>query len=1154
MQHFRLRYFAAFFCMVLLLSLYGGIAQAETHIWQGDAADPTDYADPANWHTVRVPAPDDHAIIHDNGAAEGMPVIDSEVPAVRFLTPSWFAVATTLTVVTGGRVDTHQLIIGETAGPESDGVLLVDGGEVFARRLEIGAAGNGRVEVRSGTLTVSAVTFGQDGAGGSGALDVSGGRVFLGGDLREEVQAWISDGRLTGYGSASRIAWDYAQTRTGYVCLRGIAAPSANRLPVPAKGHLLLAQEAAALTLEWTAGDGAVAHDVYLGTDAVQVGAAEAASGAYLGRVTASDFALSALDENATYFWRVDAVSDGGIVTKGEVWSFRVGKSAVLDLESDGWVATDALGRALPDAAASGPPRQDRVIGMYYNLWHGTHPDLHGPNNITEIIAANPSDPDLLDYQIHFWAEPEAGFYIVTDPWVHRRNIMMLAQAGVEVLILEATNGESYIEGAGVLMDVLREVQAEGYARDMKIVFWTHSYSPRVVEEYYAGIYAEGLYPDLWFYWDGKPLMLGYPDGVPEDSPRESVSAEVRDFFTWRECWAWDDGENKWQFVDFYPQDYGWSEYSDVAEQVVMSAASHATLNIGKSYSNGAQPARNIYDLTGLEDQGLYLSEHWQQAQRLDPEFLFLTSWNEWFAGGFVRQAGEPEFYFLGELVEVGEIYFVDAYNAEYNRDMAPMKGGYTDNYYYQLTGMLRKFRGMETPPAAGGAAPVRIDGAFADWTYVTPDFRDMTGDTAHRKHLGWGAVGTLRNATGRNDFILARVARDQDSIAFYAECAGEITAYEGNRNWMLLFIDVDQNAATGWMGYDYLVNRDPDASGYTTLEAHAGSGWNWSTISSAIPYAVEGKKFELKIRRDLLGLASGSGPFGMDFHWADNLQTPGDLHDFFTSGDSAPDRRYNYRYQTAKQNRTILMDLDFEEGLDGTWGDWDLTTDQGYQGSQGLECSADDDAGLTRSFDFSGMDSFQIAFRIKLQYVSSWDNLFLYYHDGADFNLIDNLADTGTPNDVWMRYSDVRYNSGEDAKYFNGPITFHIQGASLTGGSQYVWLDDFLVSGMQKARSAHGPFPPDGAEGVPTHQSLGWTMAPGAESQQVYFGTDPSPPLHADLSVAEQSSVPSLVPDRQYYWRVDTTIGAETLPGPTWSFTTVDRPDAAARPTWMLY
>ena len=36
------------------------------------------------------------------------------------------------------------------------------------------------------------------------------------------------------------------------------------------------------------------------------------------------------------------------------------------DLYADTWVATDAIGRSLPDYEEVGPPRENRIVGMFY--------------------------------------------------------------------------------------------------------------------------------------------------------------------------------------------------------------------------------------------------------------------------------------------------------------------------------------------------------------------------------------------------------------------------------------------------------------------------------------------------------------------------------------------------------------------------------------------------------------------------------------------------------------------------------------------------------------------------------------------------------------------------------------------------------------------
>jgi len=48
-------------------------------------------------------------------------------------------------------------------------------------------------------------------------------------------------------------------------------------------------------------------------------------------------------------------------------------------------------------------------------------------------------------------------------------------------------------------------------------------------------------------------------------------------------------------------------------------------------------------------------------------------------------------------------------------------------------------------------------------------------------------------------------------------------------------------------------------------------------------------------VPRGLLGLDKKGVRF--DFHWADNIQRTDEITEFGTHGDSAPERRFNYRF-----------------------------------------------------------------------------------------------------------------------------------------------------------------------------------------------------------------------------------------------------------------
>ena len=49
-----------------------------------------------------------------------------------------------------------------------------------------------------------------------------------------------------------------------------------------------------------------------------------------------------------------------------------------------------------------------------------------------------------------------------------------------------------------------------------------------------------------------------------------------------------------------------------------------------------------------------------------------------------------------GKPLKPGDTFFVDQYNAEFNRSIQPMKGGYTDNYYMQMAANIRSARPVE--------------------------------------------------------------------------------------------------------------------------------------------------------------------------------------------------------------------------------------------------------------------------------------------------------------------------------------------------------------------------------------------------------------------------------------------------------------------------
>jgi hypothetical protein len=394
------------------------------------------------------------------------------------------------------------------------------------------------------------------------------------------------------------------------------------------------------------------------------------------------------------------------------------------------------------------------------------------------------------------------------------------------------------------------------------------------LQHLYNDFYAKGLYRDLWFEWKGKPLVL---------CPDNNLSPECRNFFTIRHSWfdtrgSWfGDGKDKWAWGDYYPQKFGWHESSGKAEQISVAAATHPTSNIGRSYSNGSQPA------TFRSDEGLFFSEQWRRAIEVDPELIFITGWNEWVAMRFTDGAAGQ---MCGRPISAGDSYFVDQYNEEYSRDIEPMRGGFGDNYYYQMVDNIRKYKGVQPIPIATVQHTVSVDGDASDWNVVFPAFADDKSDITARNHFGWGRIGQLADNSGRNDFVTAKVVTDNSMAYFCMKTAGDVVLTGGP---LQLFIKPGASVPA-WEGFRFRVDVQADKAELYTSKG----GWNWGKTAD-IPCIVNKNFIELSVSLQQLGLSAGAKT--IDFKWADNMPQTGDIKDFMDHGDTAPNSRFRYRY-----------------------------------------------------------------------------------------------------------------------------------------------------------------------------------------------------------------------------------------------------------------
>jgi len=546
------------------------------------------------------------------------------------------------------------------------------------------------------------------------------------------------------------------------------------------------------------------------------------------------------------------------------------------------FAGADDLGRVLPQNKEVGNPRK-KTVAMFYFLWHETAPrkywDLH------EIVNAHPEVLNDFDNPywgsggMYYWGQPIYGYYSANDYWVHLRSIQLLTDAGVDLLVIDATNRLTYPKQADVLMKAMNAVRAQGKTPP-KIVFYTNTSSGETMQEAYNNFYKPGApyrYPECWYLMDGKPLIIGIS--------AEAKGKDYENTFTYRESqWPNEPQKtNSWPWIEFVRPQKTYKNAKGETEIINVSVAQHPNPtagmggsafygnkdNWGRSYHNGSpgNPATDVI-------YGYNFQEQWDYAIKQNTPFVYVTGWNEWIAGKFPSRDNNPE-----------HSWFCDQASPEYSRDIEPsLTAGLKDNYYMQLVGNIRRYKGVAANPSAG--FPKTING-FGDWTSVQPVYKDYTGDTQERNHPGTPIEPAIvyTNATGRNDFEQMKIARDKANIYFFVKTVADITSNSGS-NWMRLYLDTDRSAKTGWKGYDFRV------AGGSNLQQYRDGAWK---DIQTLKYVVKGNQMMVTLPRTYL--KNVAKPLNFEFKWSDNMQNDNDPLDWYLNGDTAPGGRFNFIY-----------------------------------------------------------------------------------------------------------------------------------------------------------------------------------------------------------------------------------------------------------------
>ncbi len=602
--------------------------------------------------------------------------------------------------------------------------------------------------------------------------------------------------------------------------------------------------------------------------------------------------------------------------------------AAESNINPGSWVAVDGLGRTVANYEEVGDTDQEKVVGMFYWTWHLSQSSGKKAYNVTQIINEFPEARNDWNHKAwkntssgtpYFWDEPMFGYYVNSDRYVVRKHAEMLADAGVDVIFFDCTNGTfTWPEGYRVIFEVFSEAKEEGV--DVPQVafmlnFAANSNSRTELKMLYGSIYSKGKNQDLWFYWDGKPLIMAHKGCLDLTNEKDK---EIYDFFTFRKnepgYFAKDTTieQETWGWCSIYPQTkYGVREDGSV-EQMTVNVAQNASKHglvamndyrggvYGRGYAKGDYSYTYKYknetitinkDTENAFLYGLNFQQQWDYALEVDPDFIFITGWNEWIAGRHSEWQGTTN-------------AFPDQYNAEFSRDIEPSKGVTQDHFYYQLVSNVRKYKGVDAPDLATDDKNVKktidINSADDQWADVLLSFDHYIGSTRERDAKGWGAIPYVSN-TMRNDIVTSKVAYDDNNIYFMVETVNDITS-SSDPAWMRLLIDTDTSGVTAnWEGFEYIINRVSPNGNEAVIERSTG-GWNFEQCGTA-KFTVNGKRLQIEVPRSALGLEKS---LEFNFKWADNTRVDeatedsGDIMDFYQYGDVAPGGRFAFRFTGA--------------------------------------------------------------------------------------------------------------------------------------------------------------------------------------------------------------------------------------------------------------
>ena len=552
---------------------------------------------------------------------------------------------------------------------------------------------------------------------------------------------------------------------------------------------------------------------------------------------------------------------------------------------------TDSLGRTL---SLGDKRRDDKLVGMFYHVWHGYHnslcDDLESTYNISYLLENDPDtlwNPSIHQKDFHYWGEPLYGYYNSSDPWVIARHMELLMNAGVDYLVYDLTNSVIYVSAINTIFSVLEEFQNQGF-KVPKVAFYTNSNSGQTISKCYDYWYKEDKYKSLWFSLNGeKPLIIGkkgevmqLPNGNEIIDKLDIVSGVwPTDPFQDPECFPW----MSWN----YPQDNFYGTMSVSLAQhpgMRMSEGSGSNRGRGFNYPTYSADPENFRSGTNFEGQWKTVFDTMDKTredydEEMEVNNVFITGFNEWIAQKLVDGNGQ--------------VYFVDTFNEEYSRDVEMCKNGYGDNFYCQLMENVRKFAFTEGEHYKYIKNTIDINDSSLDgWSNVKNSYLDLANDARERDFSSADQHSKYVDKSNRNDITKTTITHDNTNLYVKVETKENLTVRDANdKNYMNIYINSKKNEDS-FNGFDFVINRSC-LNNKASIE-RLRSDFKTEKVGEC-DIVIKDNVLQVAIPLKTLGLNGNN--CNLSLKVTDNLKDEKDILDYYVSGDVAPLGRLGYEY-----------------------------------------------------------------------------------------------------------------------------------------------------------------------------------------------------------------------------------------------------------------